>query len=106
MFFLIRELNTKMTNDYWWNYIYSIQFKLFFKPTLHQASLTFIVGEAIVEALRSIRRCGAVEGVHRKGAGWWSLCPMIYQYLFCKSKFNHKTCKLFWAQQILPFCLA
>lgn len=83
-----------------------IQFnQLFFKPTLHQASLTFIVGEPIVEALRSIRRCGAVEGVHRKGAGWWSLCPMLYQYLFCKSKFNHKTCKLFWAQQILPFCL-
>lgn len=60
----------------------------FLKPTSHQFSVTFIVREAIVEALRSIWCCWSVEGGHRKRARRWRLCTMLYQHLFCKSKNN------------------
>lgn len=57
-------------------------------PILHQDGLTFVVGDAVVKALRSIWGCGSVEGLHRERAGWWRLCPVLKQCLFYKSKLN------------------
>lgn len=57
-------------------------------PILHQDGLTFVVGDAVVKALRSIWSCCSVEGLHRERAGWWRLCPVLKQCLFYKSKLN------------------
>lgn len=58
------------------------------KPTLYQAGLTFIVRDAVVKALCSIWSRSSVEGLNRERAGWGSLCPLLKQCLFYKTKSN------------------
>lgn len=55
------------------------------KPSLHPGGLTLVVGDAIVEALCSIRSCGSVEGLDRERAGWGGLRPVLEQHLLWKS---------------------
>lgn len=58
-------------------------------PTRHRFAFTFVVGDAVVEALRPVGRGGSVEGLHREGAGWRRLRPVL-QRLFWRSKMkNH-----------------
>lgn len=54
-------------------------------PTRHRVAFTFVVGDAVVEALRPVGRGGSVEGLHREGAGRRRLRP-VFQRLFWRSK--------------------
>lgn len=58
------------------------------KPSLHRDGLTFVVGDAVVKALCSIRSCGSVEGLDRERAGRGGLRPVLEQRLLWKSNLN------------------
>lgn len=53
--------------------------------TRSRVGFTFVVGDAVVEALRSVGRGGSVEGLHGEGARWRGLRPVL-ERLFCGSK--------------------
>lgn len=74
------------------------------KPILHHVDLTFVVGDAIVKALRSIWSCSSVEGLHRERAGWRRLSPVLKQCLFYKSIVNYVIlqCSTFWGWKNVP----
>lgn len=60
-------------------------YDLVLTPTRHRVGFTFVVGDAVVKALRPVGRGGSVEGLHREGAGWRRLRPVL-QRLFWRSK--------------------